>query len=204
MRQLLTAELHSVLKNLTCLYQYAKDANIDINSFVILSKTIVNCWESKMTKFSLVNLVIAIIILGLAFEISAKDESISSDIEKENAISLGAKGPSETSGIESQLLAMIPLDREFDVMQAYSLRSRRIRVAPGGVIAVHQHQSRPGILYILEGQMTEHRNDSDTPLTRTKGDVSTEVDGLIHWWANDSGEQAVVHVVDIIATPNKN
>ena len=154
-----------------------------------------------MTKLSLLSIAVVISICGLSFEIFAKAEGVSSEIEKENAKILGAQGPSETHGIESEVLAMIPLGREFDVMQAYSLRSRRIRVEPEGVIAVHQHQSRPGILYMLEGQMTEHRNDSDTPLTRKQAEVSTEVHGLIHWWINDSGEEAVVYVVDIVATP---
>lgn len=154
-----------------------------------------------MTRSSLLSIAVVITITGWAFEISAKTEGISSNVEKENAIALGAKGPSETRGIESEVLAMVPLGREFDVMQAYSLRSRRISVEPGGVIAVHQHQSRPGILYMLEGQMTEHRNDSDTPLIRRKDEVSTEVHGLIHWWINDSVEKAVVYVVDIVVTP---
>lgn len=154
-----------------------------------------------MTRSSLLTMAVVITITGWAFEISAKAEGISSNVEKENAIALGAKGPSETHGIESEVLAMVPLGREFDVMQAYSLRSRRISVEPGGVIAVHQHQSRPGILYMLEGQMTEHRIDSDTPLIRRKDEVSTEVHGLIHWWINDSVEKAVVYVVDIVLTP---
>lgn len=154
-----------------------------------------------MTRSSLLTMAVVITITGWAFEISAKAEGISSNVEKENAIALGAKGPSETHGIESEVLAMVPLGREFDVMPAYSLRSRRISVEPGGVIAVHQHQSRPGILYMLEGQMTEHRIDSDTPLIRRKDEVSTEVHGLIHWWINDSVEKAVVYVVDIVLTP---
>jgi quercetin dioxygenase-like cupin family protein len=164
-----------------------------------------------MARFYFLSLAIVITITGLSFETSAQNDdassgsissdSISSDVEKRNAMALGANGPRETHGIESEVLAMIPLAREFDVMQAYSLRSRRIAVEPAGVIAVHQHQSRPGILYMLEGEMTEHRNDSDTPLTRKQSDVSTEVHGLIHWWVNDSRHRAVVYVVDIVATP---
>ncbi|MFT4630294.1 MAG: quercetin dioxygenase-like cupin family protein [Dinoroseobacter sp.] len=154
-----------------------------------------------MARFSFFSIAIVMMLTGLSFEASAQKDAISSEVEKQNAMALGAKGPSETQGIESEVLAMIPLAREFDVMQAYSLRSRRITVAPGGVIAVHQHQSRPGILYMLEGVMTEHRNDSDTPLTRKQSDVSTEVHGLVHWWVNNSENRAVVYVVDIAATP---
>ena len=159
-----------------------------------------------MIRFSFLSIAMVITITSLSFDTFANNDSTSSDsisssVEKQNAIALGAKGPSETHGIESEVLAMIPLAREFDVMQAYSLRSRRIKVEPGGVIAVHQHQSRPGILYMLEGEMTEHRNDSDTPLTRKQSEVSTEVHGLIHWWINESGNSAVVYVVDIVAMP---
>ncbi|MFT5135681.1 MAG: quercetin dioxygenase-like cupin family protein [Arenicella sp.] len=166
----------------------------------ILWVNTVNYEKFKMTRFSFFSKAIIMILTCLSFETSAQKDAISSEVEKQNAMALGAKGPSETHGIKSEVLAMIPLAREFDVMQAYSLRSRRITVAPGGVIAVHQHQSRPGILYMLEGEMTEHRNDSDTPLTRKQSDVSAEVDGLIHWWVNNSENEAVVYVVDIVAT----
>ena len=69
---------------------------------------------------------------------------------------------------------------------------------PGGVVGVHQHARRPGVLYMLEGELVEVRNDSKTPFQRGVGDVSFEKGGVIHWWRNDSGAEAIALVVDIV------
>lgn len=144
----------------------------------------------------------SLVLLGLVINsyCFAGSEQISSDAEKANAVALGSTGPTETSGVESsEVMALIPLAEDFPQMSGYSLRSRRITVADGGVIGVHQHKSRPGILYMLEGKMTEYRSDADGAIARVQGDVSKEVNMLVHWWKNDSGKSATVFVVDIVA-----
>ena len=51
---------------------------------------------------------------------------------------------------------------------------------------------------VLEGELTEHRNDHGGPLKRVAGDTSFEIAGMIHWWVNGSNEEAVALVVDIV------
>jgi quercetin dioxygenase-like cupin family protein len=129
----------------------------------------------------------------------AEDEVVVPDQEKSIAQDLGVEGPTETHGIESsEVLGSIDLGEDFEALQGRSLRARRVTVAPGGVVGVHQHTTRPGVLYMLEGELTEVRNDADDPITRTKGDTSFEKGGVIHWWRNDSGKTAEALVVDIV------
>ena len=144
-------------------------------------------------------LVLSAVSLTLSHRAIAEGEEVVPDQEKTIAQELGVDGPTETHGIESsEVLGSISLGEDFEALQGRSLRARRVIVAPGAVIGVHQHTTRPGVLYMLEGELTEVRNDADGPVTRSKGDTSFEKGGVIHWWRNDSGETAVALVVDIV------
>lgn len=110
-----------------------------------------------------------------------------------------AEGPTENKFIESvQMLGSIPLENEFTSLKGRVLRTREITILPHGQVAVHQHQSRPGMAYILEGELIEYRNDQSVPVIRGVGSVAFEKTGLIHWWANKSSRKARVLVVDIV------
>ena len=110
-------------------------------------------------------------------------------------------GPTETRGIESAVvLGAIPLGQDFEGMDGRVLRARIVTLGPGGTVGVHQHESRPGVAYILDGRLTEHRNDADKPLERGAGAASFEHSGLIHWWVNESSESARALIIDIVRT----
>ena len=129
----------------------------------------------------------------------AEEETVVPDHEKSIARDLGVDGPTETHGIESsEILGSIGLGEDFAALQGHFLRARRVTVAAGGVVGVHQHTARPGVLYMLEGELTEVRNGAEGPVKRKKGDTSFEKSGVIHWWRNDSGKTAVALVVDIV------
>ena len=119
--------------------------------------------------------------------------------EKAVAATMDYAGPSETKGIEyAKELGRIDLNKEFPGMEGYVMRMREISLAPGGEVAVHQHESRPGMAYVLEGEATEYRSDSDAPLVRSAGDAAIEASGIVHWWINKGTESARVVVVDIV------
>ena len=67
--------------------------------------------------------------------------------------------PSETKGIQSvQLLGAIPLSSELEGVEPdVFFRMRRLVVDSGGVVAAHEHQARPGIAYIVSGEINEFR-----------------------------------------------
>lgn len=118
--------------------------------------------------------------------------------EREIARQSDAEGPSETTGIESSVvLGTIALTGEFESLDGYVLRAREVTVAPGGQVAVHRHDSRPGVAYVLEGEVVEHRRGEE-PAVRRLGDTAFENSSVVHWWRNESQFSARVLVVDIV------
>lgn len=125
--------------------------------------------------------------------------------EHERAIArdIAAEGPTENSGVESVMaVGAIRLDGEFPGAEGKQLRAREITILPGGRIAVHQHHGRPGLAYILEGEIVEHRNDADGPIIRRSGEAAFEKSGVVHWWENVSDARVRALIVDIIDTPD--
>lgn len=126
------------------------------------------------------------------------------DREREIARDIGADGPTENRGVEAvNRLGAIMIDGEFPGLEGKELRAREIIIAPGGVIAVHRHDARPGLAYILEGEIVEHRNDAAGPVTRRAGDVSFEKTGVVHWWENVSDAKVRALIVDIVDVPGE-
>ena len=135
---------------------------------------------------------------------SEADNRVVPDQERAIAQDLAAEGPTETTGIESaEVLGSMSLEGEFAGTDGYVLRAREVTVLPGGQVAVHQHTSRPGVAYVLEGELIEHRNDADGPIARSTGAVAFEKTGTIHWWKNESSAKARVLVVDIVPVEAK-
>ena len=122
--------------------------------------------------------------------------------EKAIAVVKELSGPTKTQGISGvQTLVGLALASEFPGMTGQQLRARELVIQPGAVVAVHQHDKRPGFAYILEGEMVEHRNDQSEPIVRRVGDVAIERTGVSHWWENRSGKVARALVVDIVPAP---
>jgi quercetin dioxygenase-like cupin family protein len=65
----------------------------------------------------------------------------------------------ETKGVSVQLLATVDLGPKIDGMAGRVLRMRRVTMAPGAVFdPVHDHKDRPGLVYILQGTIADHRD----------------------------------------------
>lgn len=119
--------------------------------------------------------------------------------EYEIAKEKGESGPAETVGVKSStILGMVPLGEDFGALEGRVLRAREVVLLPGAQIAVHQHDARPGVLYVLEGELTEHRNDSESAIVRRMGQTSFEKAGVVHWWVNKTQTEARALVVDIV------
>jgi len=127
------------------------------------------------------------------------NDQVVPESEYETATRLGLEGPAKTRGISSvEKLGALELAEEFPAMGGHQFRARRITIEPGGIVAIHRHEQRPGFAYILEGELIEHRNDHPDPLVRKQGDVAMEKTGVAHWWENQSGEVVQALVIDII------
>ena len=65
----------------------------------------------------------------------------------------------ETRGVTVKLLAALDLGPEIQGMAGRQLRMRMVTIEPGGVFGpIHDHKDRPGMVYILQGKITDHRN----------------------------------------------
>lgn len=135
---------------------------------------------------------------ALAFAHNGGDDVVPAE-EYAAAAEKQLQGPSETRGVSAvERLGAIELAEEFPAMDGYRFRARELTIEPDGVVAVHEHDSRPGYAYILEGEIIEHRNDHPEPLLRRAGDVAIEKTGVVHWWENRSGAQVRALIVDIV------
>ena len=64
----------------------------------------------------------------------------------------------ETKGIAVELLAALDLGPELEGMAGCQLRMRMVTIEPGGVFGpIHDHKGRPGMVYVLQGTITDHR-----------------------------------------------
>ena len=133
----------------------------------------------------------------------AMAESVVPEAERDAALKqLSTGAPTETSGIVAlKKLGTVKLDGEFDTVEGRVLRTREIVFEPGAVVALHKHLGRPGVAYIIEGEMTEHRVDASgraSIVVRKAGETALEGTGVVHWWENASDGTARALVVDII------
>jgi quercetin dioxygenase-like cupin family protein len=103
----------------------------------------------------------------------------------------------ETRGITVQLLAVLDLGPEIEGMAGRQLRMRMVTIEPGGVFGpIHDHRDRPGMVYVLQGTITDHRDGSATDYGPGPGwpeDRST-----LHWLENRGTTPAVEVSVDIV------
>jgi quercetin dioxygenase-like cupin family protein len=67
--------------------------------------------------------------------------------------------PPAMKGVTMTALAAVDLGPEIEGMAGRQLRMRKITIEPGGFFALHSHKDRPGTVYVLEGKITETRND---------------------------------------------
>jgi quercetin dioxygenase-like cupin family protein len=103
----------------------------------------------------------------------------------------------ETTGVASELLATVDLGPEIEGMAGRELRLRIFTFAPGAVFGpMHDHKDRPGIVYVLQGTITDHRDGVATDYGPGVGwpeDRNTR-----HWLENRGTVPAVEISVDIV------
>jgi quercetin dioxygenase-like cupin family protein len=103
----------------------------------------------------------------------------------------------ETKGVTVKLLSALDLGPEIEGMAGRQLRMRLVTIEPGGVFGpIHDHRDRPGMVYILQGMITDHRDG----VAREYGPgVGWPEDGsTTHWLENRGATPAVEISVDIV------
>ena len=106
----------------------------------------------------------------------------------------------ETRGVSMQLLGTVDLAGEIEGMAGRQLRMRMFTIEPGGVFGpVHDHVGRPGMVYVMRGTITDHRNGVATEYGPGLG--WPEDRNTMHWLENRGSIPAVEISVDIVAGP---
>ena len=104
-----------------------------------------------------------------------------------------------TKGFTVKQLAAIDLGSEIDGMAGRQLRMRMVTIEPGGVIGpIHNHIDRPGLVYILQGTITDHRNGESKDYGPGVG--WPEDRNTTHWLENRGTATAIEISVDIFNT----
>ena len=105
----------------------------------------------------------------------------------------------ENAGVTSELLATVDLGPEMEGMAGRQLRMRMFTFEPGAVFGpLHDHRGRPGVVYILEGTITDHRDGVATD--HGPGVGWAEDRHTMHWLENRGSRRAVEISVDIVAS----
>jgi quercetin dioxygenase-like cupin family protein len=97
-------------------------------------------------------------------------------------------------------LGAVDLGRELDGMAGRRLRMRMrmVTIEPGGVFGpLHDHVGRPGLVYVLQGTITDHRNGIATDYGPGVG--WPEDRDTVHWLENRGATTAVEISVDIVS-----
>jgi quercetin dioxygenase-like cupin family protein len=103
----------------------------------------------------------------------------------------------ETKGITVKLLGTVDLGPEIEGMAGRQMRMRMVTIDPGGVFGpLHDHIGRPGMVYILQGTITDHRDGITTDYGPGLG--WPEDRNTLHWLENRGTVPAVEISVDII------
>ena len=103
-------------------------------------------------------------------------------------------------GVEIELLGTVDLAPELPGMAGFELRMRRVTISPGGVFGpMHDHRGRPGVVYVLSGTITDHRDDGDADYRIGPG--WPEDHRTVHWLENRGTIPAVEISVDLVRRP---
>lgn len=83
-------------------------------------------------------------------------------------------------------------------LNGYKLQLREITIEPGGQIAKHSHETRPGVVKVISGTWTEGRPGGEIDYTASDDKGILEDEETVHWFWNRGDEPATAMVCDIV------
>jgi quercetin dioxygenase-like cupin family protein len=102
-----------------------------------------------------------------------------------------------TEGVTVELLATVDLGGEIPGMEGRQLRMRLVTMEPGSTFGpMHDHEGRPGTVYVLQGIITDHRDGTTTDYGPGVG--WPEDRHTLHWLENRGTVAAVEISVDVV------
>ncbi len=104
--------------------------------------------------------------------------------------------PAEHSGLTVTGKHELKLGEQIPALEGYQVRVRTVTMEPGGIVKNHGHNTRPGAFYLIKGHITEIRGDKKIKVN--PGQVVIEDHDTEHWVINNSKEDAVLFVLDVV------
>ncbi|MBD3732908.1 MAG: cupin domain-containing protein [Sphingopyxis sp.] len=106
--------------------------------------------------------------------------------------------PTAPSNVTDTVIGSVDLAKEIGVANR-DLRMRRLVVQPGGIVPLHSHAGRPALIIVVSGAVTEYRSSCSVGIDHAAGDISSESDGISHWWRNNGKTPAILLSADVKA-----
>ena len=107
-------------------------------------------------------------------------------------------GDHKNVGVKRKTLAVIDLSK-WRAVGDLRLRTRRLTIPVGGVVPTHEHDDRPSIVYILQGEIIEHSTLCSVPILHRAGEWTPEFGpGHAHWWENKGTVEVVLTSSDVV------
>jgi quercetin dioxygenase-like cupin family protein len=107
--------------------------------------------------------------------------------------------PTEHKGIGITKLGVVPkesMTRQTG-LEGYILQLRLATLEPGGQIARHDHTTRPGLVYTLEGSWVEGRPEGEREYPAGEEVALVEDADTDHWFYNRTDEPVKVLICDL-------
>lgn len=107
--------------------------------------------------------------------------------------------PTEHKGISITKLGVVAEESMIKQtgLEGYFLQLRLATLEPGGQIARHDHATRPGLVYTLEGSWTEGRPEGERDFPAGKEVALVEDAETDHWFYNRNQEPVKVLICDL-------
>lgn len=111
-----------------------------------------------------------------------------------------ATAPTEHKGLMVEALgAIAPQSMQTTIgLTGHKLQLRAITIEPGGQIAKHSHETRPGLVKVIGGEWTEGRENGEKTYSATQSGAIIEDENTVHWFFNRSDKPATAIVCDIV------
>jgi quercetin dioxygenase-like cupin family protein len=106
-----------------------------------------------------------------------------------------------TYNIFNAPLTVFDLSKELNIKDERRVRVRYWIMPPAGIIGDHIHESRPAIVYLLQGEVMETKLDTDRQIKVKQigaHEVVFENSGIEHWWVNQTNEMVKMVAIDVI------
>jgi quercetin dioxygenase-like cupin family protein len=105
--------------------------------------------------------------------------------------------PTENKGVTITPLTAVDLGPEIPGMQGRQMILRIATVEPGGVIGIHSHKDRPGVVYVIKGKIKEYQGE----VVKEYGSGDSFPDNVTHWLENKETSPVVMIAVGIFKQP---